>query len=899
MTEQNPPPSVAQPIQVVAELFTGRCTALWATTYNVDLHLFNEFLLPRLGNPPLNVVVLADQHRLARSLDRVPPERVDTLATVNRRWLLRGVRAGGAAFHPKTYLFVQGTGVTLLVGSGNLSAGGIDDGQEVFTAFHAGTPEGDAAIATWRSWMRRLVITVADTTVAERFTALEEQLSALPVTTSEVESPLLHNLDVPIVDHLLFRLRPQIAGRADELLVTAPFFDADAQALGRLIDGYRPRRIRLFLTGQTSVNGEKLRQRLESCDASIEVSFYQPEQFVHAKLVGVVAGTRAWLLSGSANLSRAALMHPAGHHGNYEMAVLTAVDPASVPQMFLPPNTTTANRPLAELASLSYEPDPEPTAAPVALLRAVVLGDGRLEVTTDPPPEESWLLSDLSDFHILGPHPGVDTAVSEGPVPGRLVEILDAEGDVISNRVIVDDAVALSQALTSSPAGSEHNRPAELTAADLDNPLGSAITWLHRNLVMDVTEWVSAASTGGVSSTEASEQANDVLWERLEREQLARDPRTDTYSRMWRAHSMAGGDPMIELLEAFSGRAPTAMGGPEVGSSILAEVIRLSLPTTDSPETAEEAEGRPSRRWKPGTRIRVRARNALRRWAAAQTDPRLAWVDPLAPAGNFTMIATTFVRLRLDIALNPYRVELTEDDLDDLWVRWLAPFVGTGSGDGWLDRQPDSAQDQVHDRLTNDLPEMVAALVWLVIRPRPDHRRRVIELQPAIIAADKHGLLQPTNQTAQFLTAVTGTSLSRATIERDLRKAQQFLDDDLWCQRLAAELDLPSISIKPSPGAPHIQVRLEVDGIEDPRIDPRVPRLVIEAQHYRGCDGVAIYAGNRSWRLVIPQNKPAGFMTELGDTDLSTSTPVSPEHLESLVSSSGVLADLFPSAEAA
>lgn len=899
MTEQKQPSSFGQTIQPVAELFTGSCTALWAATYNMDLHLFNEFLLPRLGTPPLNVVVLADQDRLSKSLDRIPPERVKTLSTVNRRWLLRGVRAGGAAFHPKTYLSVQGAGVTLLIGSGNLSAPGIDDGREVFTAFHAGTPEGDAAITTWRSWTHELVKTIDDTTLAERFRALEERLSTMPTTTPETPSPVLHNLDTAIADQLLARLHPEITGRADELLVTAPFFDADSQALGRLINDYRPQRIRLFLTGQTNVNGDKLRQRLESSGASIEVSFYQPEQFVHAKLVGVVAGSRAWLLSGSANLSRAALLHPASHHGNYEMAVLTEVDPASITQMFIPPETATINRPLAELASLSYKPDEEPTAPTVALLRAVALGDGRLEVTTDPAPEESWLLSDLSDYYVLSPHYAADTAVSEGPVSGRLVELVNAEGEVISNRIVVDDRAALAQALTSSQAGGDTEHPLELHAADSDHPLGSALTWLHRHLVMDVTERVSASPTGGVSSAEASEQADDALWERLEREQLARDSRTDTYSRMWRTHSMGGGDPMLELLEAFSERTPTATRGLAAGSSILAEVIHLSFAAANTPEAEEQAEDQPPRRWKPGTRIRVRARNALRRWAAAQTDARLIWVDPLAPAGNFAMIATTFAHLRLDIALQPDRVELTEDDLDDLWARWLVPFVGTGSGDGWLDRQPETAGEQVLQRLPDSLPEVVAALVWLAIKPTPDRRRRVIDLQSAIIAAANHGLLHPSEETARFLAFVTGTSLSREIIERDLREAQHFIDDDLWCERLAAELDLPSISIKPSPGAAHIQVLLHVDGIGDPRADPRIPRLVLEAQRYRECEGVAVYASNRSWRLVMPRNKPAGFMAELGDADLSTLEPISNEQLESLVSSNGVLVDLFSAAETA
>jgi hypothetical protein len=46
------------------------------------------------------------------------------------------------------------------------------------------------------------------------------------------------------------------------------------------------------------------------------------------------------------------------------------------------------------------------------------------------------------------------------------------------------------------------------------------------------------------------------------------------------------------------------------------------------------------------TRVRVRVRNALRRWAAAQADPRLSWVDRLAPAGNFAMVAWALSRLR-------------------------------------------------------------------------------------------------------------------------------------------------------------------------------------------------------------------------------------------------------------
>src|SRR5256885_11386083 len=58
----------------------------------------------------------------------------------------------------------------------------------------------------------------------------------------------------------------------------------------------------------------------------------------------------------------------------------------------------------------------------------------------------------------------------------------------------------------------------------------------------------------------------------------------------------------------------------------------------------QPTEGRGGHPWTPSARIRVRARNVLRRWAAAQTDPRLVWVDPLAPLGNLKTIAAVLDR---------------------------------------------------------------------------------------------------------------------------------------------------------------------------------------------------------------------------------------------------------------
>ena len=125
-------------------------------------------------------------------------------------------------------------------------------------------------------------------------------------------------------------------------------------------------------------------------------------------------------------------------------------------------------------------------------------------------------------------------AITAGPLPGRLVQVIDANEQVLSNRVVVDDPVALAAALTAGPAHPDAGRPPELASGDLDTPLAEALLWLHRNLVMDVSERVTTGGSGGGGAAEGDDDTDDDFWGRLEREQLARDPRASTYDRIWR-----------------------------------------------------------------------------------------------------------------------------------------------------------------------------------------------------------------------------------------------------------------------------------------------------------------------------------------------------------------------------
>ncbi|WP_182113845.1 MULTISPECIES: hypothetical protein [unclassified Actinotalea] len=868
-------------IRPIAELFRGDCVALWATTFNIELSLFNEYLLRRLGDSPLNAVVLADQRRLDESLEAIPAERLDTLGAVNRRWLLRGVQVGSGRFHPKSYLAVRARTATLMVGSGNLSTDGIDAGREVFSSFTSGTPVGDTALATWRSWMRRLVGESGDTLLAERFADLEQRLPKPEGLTAVADSPVWHNLDAPLGPRFCDKVAAAADGPIDELIATAPFFDEEAVALGSLVQRLQPRLLRLYMTSTTSVAGAALRQRLREAGCAVELYAYEPDRFTHAKLIGAVAADRGWMLSGSANLSRAALTLPPGV-ANVELAVFAELGAEHLRGVFLPPGVHAIPLNLDELEKITYDADDTPAHTnKVRLQRATLVGEGRIRAQTEPAAEEGWQLADHQNRSALVL--GMGAATTAEALVGPLVRIEDQAGETLSNWVVLEDPDALARTLAATQAGGS-SRPVELTGAELDTPLGRALLYLHRNLVMDAAE-IPTATAGGSSvvGDEVASSDTDNLWDRLERETLGRDPRAGTYGRLVaaRARTDTLTDPLVELLDAMRERTPAGERlQSRAGGSVLARLVR---------EHTERGE-RAHVRWSTSARIRVRTRNVLRRWASAQTDPRLAWVNPLAPLLNLQAVATVFADLYLRAIDDDQQSELDSADLDDLWVRWFAPIVGTGQRDGWLDRAGLSTAE-LAEYITDGFAEICSALCWLALRPGSSRRERIIRWQSPLAAALDRGLLVDTDDSAAYVSLIVGHEVSRDQLTTDFLEAIEFVDDRLWCEKTAHELALDTLDLETA--ASDNFAKVVVRGVADPLHDPRLARLVAAVRAYRRVDAVAVYAADLDWRIVIEPGQRAYFLPQLG-ADPFESAALSVEDLDQLVAAQRVLADLFP-----
>jgi hypothetical protein len=772
------PASKVETIRPIVELFTSSVTALWATTYNIDLALFNEFLLRRLGDAPLNVVVLADQQRLSDSLERISADSAESMASVNRRWLLRGVRVGLGAFHPKTFIAIAGKRVKLLVGSGNLSRNGLDAGNEIFTEFNSGTTIGNAAIATWRTWMRRMIKAIGDTTLASRFQDLEQRFPDAPTLAPDVREPLLHNLDTSIADQFSEGVLREPDERVDELLLSAPFYDVDAKAVEQLIMRLRPRKVSVYITSSTKVKGERLSSVLSSGEAEVDVFGYVPDDFIHAKMVGAAHQGRCWLLTGSANLSRSGLTLNVNTGGNIELGVVAAVTEDEMRSLFVPPDTIAEARSLEDLQSLQPELHrEEKKRLRIVLKSASRLSDGTVRVCCEPTRLSDCLLDDrVGSVPLLVESSG--DAVTEGPVAGRLVQVVSPTHVPLSNVVVVDDPASLAAILLEKTSSARKDVPQELGPSDVDTLLGSRLVWLNQHLILDVSEQMKPPSIVDSSDTDESD---DEFWERLEQEQLARDPRVDRYRIIIRGRLPDTMEPIFELLDMMRDRVI----GPQ------REHIQIG--TTTGKDSSGEEGDKPKHKWSTSTRIRVRARNMLHRWAAAQMDPRYSFIDPLAPMVNLAAIAKFLILLWTDEAENPGCVPLIAHDLNDVWHDWLTKFVGSGQGDGWLDRLDDETRARAVELLPVGFPERSAALCWLGVQPGEAYRDRVLAWQQQIAKALDLTIIEPNSDTAKLLSSITHTKISLDKIDDDLLKAVDYIDDDLWQERISGQFGLASI----------------------------------------------------------------------------------------------------------
>ncbi|MCQ0010909.1 hypothetical protein [Actinomadura madurae] len=280
------------------------------------------------------------------------------------RSYFHGLVACRGSFHPKLALLIGAHEAAAAIGSGNPTMAGWGYNDELWTILRG--HENDAP-ETFRELGRWLTALSGPVSVPQYAADLLQETAArlAEFRTSPYSARVLHNLHRGLLEQLP-------AGPVDELHLYAPFLDQNGRALARIIDRLAPSRLVLGVQERwSSYDGDAILRSLDG-GPDTELRLLAEQRPRHGKLLEWRTGDRWTALTGSANLTAAALLNPTADGGNCEVGVL-----APVPSPLMPKGTAT---PVTHLRGRRTVRPMEGRPG-LLVLGALLTGAGLLQVT--------------------------------------------------------------------------------------------------------------------------------------------------------------------------------------------------------------------------------------------------------------------------------------------------------------------------------------------------------------------------------------------------------------------------------------------------------------------------------------------------------------------------------------
>lgn len=425
-----------------------------------------------------------------------------------RSYLPGHAYAHGAAFHPKLMVLAGPDHATIALGSGNTTLAGWQANSELWTVLRVHGEQSPAAVPDLAAWLRglpeRVRFSAGVPEALGRVAALLDRLHR-DRAPADPQLRLVSSLRTPLVDRL-----PH--GPVDELAVFAPFHDRRSKALRRLLERFRPDRFTLaYQPGLTDLDGPSIADLVKEYDGHIISD--NGERYRHGKLVEWTSGGQRWALTGSPNISAAALLLSQAEGGNCELGIISPV-----PTTLLPDGT---DEPVSRLRAAERLPRPPVRTFPL-LLGALRVADGleislarplpdaaRLDVSAAAAPPETW--ERITDIP-----PGQDTvtvtATADAGSRVRLV-VVDSKGvPTFGNIVFVVDPEAVLHRVSSGRPHTPTTQPLDLfTDPLLAERFLSDLEALRA--VLGPGPAVASASTRGGATVTSSPTSGGDGWE--------------------------------------------------------------------------------------------------------------------------------------------------------------------------------------------------------------------------------------------------------------------------------------------------------------------------------------------------------------------------------------------------
>ena len=627
-----------RPSVVIPELLQGQWTTTLICTFGVNLTFFETRLMSQLAQVPLRII-LADDQRLASTLGEAA-RTGQRHRLANKAYVAAPIRHPRAA-HGKLMLLLGPESGRLIIGSGNLGYDGYASPGELWHvfAYSDDRPQHLNEFAAARSFIDGLADRqLLDPPVVELLHTAWGKATWLP---HEPRAPatIYSNLDHPLIKQLS-DLAPD---PVTELVAHAPFHDADCAALQELITTFKPEQVRLLVTDATSADPATIKQTLGGgTNRIIELVHVkdEPAAYLHAKWVHLIHPDTETLLTGSANLSRSALLRSSSN-GNIEIGVVSTGPAGTFDGLYAHLQRERVN----DVSSLgisyqgSSEDDTDDVASYLVALWSRLDGDILSITFSDVIPEGMTVsLEDHAGRALVA----VSTSIHGATVIVQLdKESADwlADGGRVSVRIDSDhDQVRFTWPYQLShlrgrldKAGQRERLPSIGNLPEQDAELYELLRELDQTLIIDrESAWRTAKPDGGRKDDDGEPES--VRWQDLDWERVRRDPRYDGYFTRRRAAGLPPTDIQV-ILAAIAGRlGDLGMGTARPDTEDeedLAHEGDAGL-SSESEDTDEELEDELARRRLPvSTRTRMAFDRFIRRYTSALTDS--AFIDELGP----------------------------------------------------------------------------------------------------------------------------------------------------------------------------------------------------------------------------------------------------------------------------
>jgi hypothetical protein len=424
-----------------------------------------------------------------------------------RSYLPGQAYAHGAAFHPKLMVLAGPEHATIALGSGNTTLAGWQANSELWTVLRVDSEQSPAAVPDLAAWLRGLPERVGFAACVPealgRVAALLDRLHR-DRAPAEPEVRLVSSLRTPIIDQL-----PH--GPVDELAVFAPFHDRRSKALRMLLERFRPGRFTLaYQPGLTDLDGPSIAGLVKEYDGRVISD--NGERYRHGKLVEWTSGGQRWALTGSPNISAAALLLSQTEGGNCELGIISPV-----PTTLLPEGT---DETVSRLRSTERLPRPSVRDVPL-LLGALRVADGleinlarplpvtaHLDISAAAAPPETW-----ERVARIPPGQGTLTVAAAADAGSRVRLVVDSEGvPTFGNIVFVVDPEAVLRRVSSGRPHAATTQPLDLfTDPLLAERFLSDLEALRA--VLGPSPVVASASKGGGAAVTLSPAGGGEGWE--------------------------------------------------------------------------------------------------------------------------------------------------------------------------------------------------------------------------------------------------------------------------------------------------------------------------------------------------------------------------------------------------